>query len=281
VQPSSNPKWGSAGRTVLRLAWAGGISLGLCGCASFWDEVTSRNFTPGKLFTRPDPLVVLKDSDDGSERHKALAALREPAQNGGSNEDQEIILKILKTAATADQQPLCRMAAIRALGRFKDPRAAELLEEVYLQNLTFGQEMNGLIRQECLASMAETGGPVALRRLVLVAREPAANGTDQDRQETLDRRLAAVRGLAKFKDPQATETLAHVLRSEKDIALRDVAHESLQVSTGKHLAPDSPQWETYLRTPPDVQPAGGVVPGSHTSATGTGIPSQPVPTPLR
>ena len=91
-----------------------------------------------------------------------LAALREPLQKGGSQQDQDTIIEMLKTSATRDQEPLCRMAAVRTLGHFKDPRAPEILETAYLENLTFGRAMNGLLRQQCLTSMADCGGPVRL-----------------------------------------------------------------------------------------------------------------------
>jgi hypothetical protein len=257
VQPTLTIMSATRRRTAARLAWVGACCLSLCGCASFWDEVTSRNFSPSKLFKESDPLVVLHDSSDGNERHKALAALREPLANGGTQKDQDTILQILKVSATQDEHPLCRLAALRALGRFKDPQAAETIDAVYVQNLTFGQEWNSLIRQQCLTSLVETGGPVALKRLVLVAKEPAADASEQERQETLDRRLIAVKGLAKFKEPEATAALAYVLRAEKDIALRDRAHEAIQVSTGKSLPASSPVWESYLGPAQPIQPAGG------------------------
>ena len=62
-----------------------------------------------------------------------MAALQEPLHNGGSQKDQDTIVEILRTSAQKDSQPLCRMAAIRALGRFKDPRAAQAIDnEKYL-----------------------------------------------------------------------------------------------------------------------------------------------------
>ena len=149
---------------------------------------------------------------------------------------------------------------VRTLAHFKDPRAPEILETAYLENLALGRELNALLQQQCLTSMADCGGPIALKRLVLVAKEPPATGNEADRQETLDRRITAVRGLAKFKDPEATAALAYVLKSEKDVAMRDRAHESLQACTGKRLPPDSPQWAAYLpqTVPAEVQPAAAV-----------------------
>ena len=119
-------------------------------------------------------------------------------------------------------------------------------------------------------SLADVGGPIALRRLVLVAKSTPANGNEGDKQETLDRRLTAVRGLAKFKDPEAAATLAYVLRTERDIAMRDRAHESLQICTGKRLPADSPQWAVYIppaTTQPTVQQISGVQGGPNPSTS--------------
>jgi hypothetical protein len=222
----------------------------------------SHDFTMSSMWTSKDPLVVLRDSSDGNERHKALAALQEPQQHGGSQKDQETVMQILEMSAKGDQQALCRMAALRTLGRFKDPRAADILDQVYLQPLPFPSDINGMVRQQCLTSLAETGGPIALKRLILVAKEPQASekAPEAVKQETLDRRLAAVRGLAKFKDPEAAATLAYLMKSEKDIAMKDRAHESLQACTGKHLPPDSPQWSALIQPAMPSAPSTGVVP---------------------
>src|SRR5262249_56324235 len=103
----------------------------LSGCA-LWDEVTSRDFKVAALFSRPNPLVVLRDSNDGDQRAKALRALQEPKQHGGSDADQDAVVKVLVTAATAEKQSLCRLAAVRSLGRFQDPRPAQgLIDALY------------------------------------------------------------------------------------------------------------------------------------------------------
>ena len=116
MRPSLNAKH-------IHLTWAALVCLGLGGCASTWDEVTSRDFKMSMLFTSKDPMIVLRDSSDGNERHKALASLKEPLQTGGSQKDQDTVVEILKASATSDQEPLCRMAALRTLGHFKDPCA--------------------------------------------------------------------------------------------------------------------------------------------------------------
>src|SRR5713226_8215250 len=102
-----------------------------CGCAGFWDDVTSRDFTWSGMFNKPNPLLVLRDSSDGDKRACALRALREPKQYGGSDAEQDAIVNILTTAATTEKQPLCRLAAIGALGHFKDPRSVKGLSDAF------------------------------------------------------------------------------------------------------------------------------------------------------
>ena len=89
------------------------------GCAAFWDDVTSKDFEFKSLYTKPNPLVVLNESNDGDKRAKALRALREPSQYKGSAEDQEMVVKILTTAAVSEHTALARMAAIQSLSRAK------------------------------------------------------------------------------------------------------------------------------------------------------------------
>jgi hypothetical protein len=226
------------------------LVLAAAGCANFVDQVTSRDFDFKNLFSNPNPFLVLQNSNDGSLRAKALASLREPNQHGGKPEDQEVVVKILTTAATNDRQPLCRLAAIKALGQFKDPRAVEALKEAYL-GCTFAAETNTIIKQQSLTALGHAGSPAARDFLVLVAREPppTKDSNDMVKQQTLDIRLTAVRALANYSNYEVTEALVQVLKSEKDAALRDRAHESLQVVTGKHLPPEAKEWEDFLHKP--------------------------------
>src|SRR5271155_1252016 len=95
-------------------------SLGLCGCASFWDKVTSRDFKFEDMFAaNPDPLVVIAKSNDGDKRAAAYGARREPKQFGGTDAQQDAVVLVLVAAARGDSQPLCRLNAIHSLGSFK------------------------------------------------------------------------------------------------------------------------------------------------------------------
>ncbi len=120
VQPRQPGRSQAAGRRLLGVAAA---CCALSGCAGFWDDVTSRDFKFKEMFKPPpDPLWVIRNSNDGDKKSKALRSLKEPRQNGGSQQEQDVIVKLLVWSATSDPQPLCRLAAIASLQHFKDPR---------------------------------------------------------------------------------------------------------------------------------------------------------------
>ena len=236
------------------------------GCAGLWDDVTSRDFKFESLYTSPpDPLVVLWDSTDGNLRAKALRALREPKEHGGTDQEQEMVLKILATAAVTEHQPWVRLAAIQSLGRFKDPRAVTALRDAYelagnvlpsndIQQAAFHPpagylpETVAAIRCQAIEALGQTQNAATVELLVRVLRQPPVEGTEGERQEATDERIAAARALGNFKEPPATEALLKVLQTEKDVALRDCACRSLQAATGKKLPDDAKAWEEYLHT---------------------------------
>jgi hypothetical protein len=262
------------GRWAACLTAAALAGTGLCGCANFWDDVTSRDFKVKSLWTpHPDPLVVLRDSTDGNERARALQALQEPKQHGGTDQQQEVVLRILATAAVNEPQPWCRLAAVQSLGRFKDPRAVTALKAAYDQanNMApseiqqvgyqpargFLPETAAALRCHALAALGQTQNPAAVDLLVRVVRQPPVEGTEQDRQEAMDERITAARALGKFNQPEATEALLKVLQTEKDVALRDRAADALQEITGKKLPADAKAWEEALHpaAAPNGKPA--------------------------
>jgi HEAT repeat protein len=223
----------------------------LAGCANFWDEVTSNDFKMQNLWVRPDPLVVLRDSKDGDKRARALAVLREPLTNGGTQQQQDLIVKVLTTAATSDEQALCRLAAISSLRNFRDPRAVKALEEAYYRAGYFPQpETSTVIKCQALQALGNTGHPDAIKTLVKVLREPPVAGPDPERQQKLDERIAAARALGKFPQSPATQALLDVMRKEEDVALRARAHDSLQMATGQRLPADPQAWADYLNQSP-------------------------------
>jgi hypothetical protein len=230
------------------------LSLGLGGCANFWDDITSRDrpFSTRckEIFVKPDPFTVLRTSDDGDRRAAALRRIEEPKQNGGSDKDQDAVFTILSKTASSDPQPLCRLVAIERLGHFKDPRAAKALEAAFYGVDTIPSQFAPLttrIQCQALTAMGETRNPEVVPLLALVLRMPGGERGSAEVQHRNDRCTAAARALAHFNEAEATEALLHVMQNKKeDIALRDCAHNSLQEATGKRLPDDPDAWEEFL-----------------------------------
>lgn len=268
-----------------RLAGVALLVLNVCGCAAFWDKVTSSKFQFKDLYTTPDPLQVLQNSTDGDERAQALRSLREPKQNNGDDAAQDMVVKVLVLSATTDPQPLCRLAAIDALGHFQDPRAVQGLMEAFwavntqptpqvtqvkmktptgrLSSATpaakaMSSETVTVIQCEALRALGETRNPAAVELLARMARpEPltAPETSEQEKEQVRDIKIAAVRALGNFRHYQATEALVEVLKNEKDVALRDRAVDSLEAATGKHYGDDVKSWEDLIRQTPDTRNA--------------------------
>jgi HEAT repeats len=219
-------------------------ALSITGCANFWDEVTSRDFKVKSLFVQPDPLLVLQTSTDGDMRAKALRALKEPISHGGTQADQDEIMKLLTAAAVSDKQPVCRLAAMQTLGRFKDPRAATALVDSFYRAENFAPDTTTMLRCHALKSLGETGNGTGMDLLVKVMREPRSDGTEVERQNAMDVRLAAARALGNYSNSESESALFQVMRTEKDIGLRMCAYESLRTTTGKKMPLDSKDWDS-------------------------------------
>lgn len=232
------------------------LCMGLSGCAGLWDELTSNNRDLKGYFFKADPLVIIKESNDGAKRGEALASLKEPLQNGGTQKDQDAYIKILTVAVTVDREPLCRLGAVRALSDFKDSRAAQALEEAYTQRLAFGPELNGIIRQQTLEAIGKIGNPESRHLLIRVARQPsgAVDASLIDQQQTQDERLTAIRALSRYKQADAIETLVYIMETERDLAYKDRTVDSLRTATGRNLPPDPKAWRDLMAGGGNVAP---------------------------
>jgi hypothetical protein len=233
-------------RLLLGLGILGPFAAG-CGT---WDDFRSRDYSIKSYFVHEDPLQVLNDKTaDGNKRARALGSLREPKQNGGTQQEQDVVVKILVTAANNEPQAWCRIKAIESLGTFKDPRAIEGLKDAYYKAEVFVPETRSDLRCQILGALGRSQSPGAVDLLVSVLQAPppeAATTSEQDRQYYLDERIAAAEALQNFKQSRAVAALAQVLKNDKDTALRDEAHHSLEVATGKKLPPDFKAWDELL-----------------------------------
>lgn len=229
------------------------VWLASSGCTGFWDEVSSRDFKVKDMFHKTDPLLMLRDSTDGDRRAQALRRLQEPKQHGGSTADQDLYVEILTKAAWNEKQSLCRLAAIQTLRDYKDPRVVEGLKEAYYRASTFNPETATILRCAALESLGETRQPAAVELLVKVMREPPVEGSEQDRQWKADERIAATRALGHFNHYQGTSALVYALETEKDVALKNRAHESLQMATGKKYPADAKLWADFLNDPATME----------------------------
>lgn len=231
------------------LRWFGGAlaAIGLCGCHTpSWDDLTSRELGVKALWTSPPPpMTVIEKSTDGYARAKALNQLDEPSDRT----DLDKRIQVLQVAATSDRDPLCRIAALRTLGKYKDPRAAKILEDVYFGNPGMSVENNKFIRQQALTSL-QVNSPASAKQLFMqAAGQPGGSltGSDQrERMEILDERLTAIRALGKYPQPDAAETLVKLLETEKDTAIRKCAHDALVESQKKEIPADGKAWREYM-----------------------------------
>jgi len=240
--------WKQTGRSL-----GGALLLSACGCAGFWEEVSSREFEFKNLWSQPEPLVVLRDSTDNHRKGQALLRLHEPLRHGGTQQEQDLYLDILARAAVSEpsgqtealsRDPYCRLCAIRMLGEYQDPRAVPILEKAYLEVHPFTPEMNAMVRQQTLAALETTMNPAARHVLIRAARQPGATAVSShtDRQSILDEKLAAVRALSKYPQSDSVETLISLLETEKDVAVRHCAHNSLKTITKANLPENASSW---------------------------------------
>jgi HEAT repeat protein len=236
-----------ASRQALGAALVAG-AMGLSGCAAMddfsWKKMNFDVFTSVK-----NPLEVIKSTSDCNLRARAIRELKEPSATYGSQQEQDLYVAVLNHLAATDGDPLCRMAAVRMLRTYKDPRAVNGLKEAYYRAGSFHNEQATVIRRLALDALGEAGDKSAIVLLLQVLNEPPTEGPDQDRDAKLQERMAAARALAHFDDTKARAALVAAMAPKEDIALQRVAHESLVSSTGVNLPQEKTAWEEYMRDP--------------------------------
>jgi len=235
-------------------AWLAGLAVGLAvaagGCNGFWDDMTSREFWSKESWGRqPDPLEVLQTSRDGDKRHRALVELGDIDPRSLGSDETDAMMKVLADAATTERQVWARIAAVKALGNWNDPRAVEGLKDAYYRAGAFPGEAGASLRVQSLAALGRCGHPSAADILVKVLSEPPSAGSETERQQKLEERLAAARALGSYPNATGAQALVAVLRSEADPGLRRRSHESLVQMTGRQFPPEADVWEKYLADP--------------------------------
>ncbi len=243
-----------------------------------------------------DPMVILRSDPPraGDERAKAMRRLKEPLTNGLSQQDQDQIVDLLARSATNDASPVLRMAAIEALGRFEDPRAPGILMIAYqkahgraegtpdpmpesgiqlaggpngrtpgrlasLVPLTgptgFSPDTVEAIRCRSLESLGRTNRPEVVQFLGAVAAGPTTQSAPEGSDDR-EVRLAAIRGLAKCRQPEAVAVLSRVLAAEsgKDTAIVGRAHDGLVHLTGKRIPADPAKWNEVVQAGATIAP---------------------------
>jgi HEAT repeat protein len=247
-------------RHISRAMTGAAVLAGFSGCSTFWDDVTSRDFQVKAMFTRQDPMLVLRESTDGDARAKAILALKEPKAGGGGDTAQDAMIEVLTRAAISDPQPLCRLAAAQALGDFKDPRAVQVLIGCYEAAGQLQGDAATAVQTTALVSLGKTGQPSAVALLVNVASKPTPpDAPDKDVQQQRDIRLAAVRALNGFQGSAEVATaMARIAQQERDVALRDRARETYVKVTGKEPeAAPPPLPDAKPKAGDDIRLAGG------------------------
>jgi HEAT repeat protein len=103
--------------------------------------------------------------------------------------------------------------------------------------------LNLLVQVAITPTESKTKGPVEPAGAIL-SLEASVGTNESDR---IDVRLAAIRALSRYEnDPNAIRALVTVLRTDKDVAVRGRAHESLVKITGQDLPPDGQAWTEWM-----------------------------------
>ncbi len=285
----------SAWRFSSRLLTAAAIvcPIAATGClTNAADRITSKRFRDAPfhtMFTTEEPMSVLtREGAEGDERIHAMQRLNEPLSRGGSQTEQDAVLKILSDTATTDPQALCRVAAIEALGRFKDPRGAEIIVRAYQnapintlaatsivvqaaynpstpgaqQAANFSLDLISRIQGQVMESAGKTQSPESKKLLIEVAakavKKVESKSAELDALANYDAehyrfdiRLAAINALRYYaNDEQVTRVLIDILRTERDTAIQNRCMSSLKEVTKKSLGNEPNAWLTAY----DVEP---------------------------
>lgn len=193
------------------------LILAACGCA-----------TPGKLFEKKTPEDEIISSRGIVAPHEKVAGWRELAKNARDPSRRQAVIGRLHEAFSSEEDPQLRGELLRILARIDGGLDATILQRA-------AEDTDPMVRSELCRIVARhpsPGAPAILGRLAM---------HDPDR----DVRLAAIKALGQYPDPEATQVLAKVLR-DRDPAVQYFAVQSLKNATHQDFGFDIDRWESFV-----------------------------------
>lgn len=200
------------------------VQLLLLGCAR--DRMAWR--APWSSPEPNDERLITEQSTVGQIRR--LNALAERASQMSEVEASEAA-RALNREMQANPPLAVKMAMVQVLGRLETPASIEGLR------MAVADEAPRL-REEACRALAKIDSPAAMDLLT----ETAAGDTNSDVK------LAAVRGLGRYRNPRALQTLGRAL-DDRDPAVQYLAMESLERVTGERLGQDVRKWKELAQRP--------------------------------
>jgi len=150
-------------------------------------------------------------------------------------EEQERISSELAGAFQDEPDPLIRLEIVRAIGQYRTPAAASVLDAAL-------NDSEPDVRMVACRAWGDRGGSEAAAKL------SAALRSDVD----VDVRLTAAQALGETADRNAVAALGEALE-DRDPAMQYQAVQSLRNVTGEDLGNDVNQWRHYVKgEPPDA-----------------------------
>lgn len=177
-------------------------------------------------------LKHVREDRDPNTRHRAYAKLANP--NCFDSEPQKVeAVEVLGSALVEKTEPpITRAVICRTLGEIGRPEAREPL----LHALDDPEPVIRAAACRALGHVGTADDAVTLARLMVADQDP-------------DCRIAAIEGMRALRsdDPRIGVVLADAMENP-DPAIRLVAYEALQVTTGRDLGPDPKPWKALAQS---------------------------------
>ena len=221
-----------------------GVAVAAPGCKqrSEGDALTLQNLYKKLAGPSPQQQVAMAfDPDNADNRREGIILL--------SRKDwglQEPYLKGYAGLLAADDHPLVRCAAVRALGKAGDPKYFKDIVEAMSDESPAVRWDATVAIDHILPAVRETGGQAEL------AFRPLQNHVTKD--PSTDVRTAAAKALRHFRKPGSVQALVDCLDAA-EMGLRYQAHLSLVELTGQDHGYDAAAWRPLLKGDLEFAPA--------------------------